>query len=135
MNIDLRQLRHVLALDQYRNFARAASALGLTQPALSRSIQALEKSIGGRLFDRDRTRVEPTPVGERLIAEARPLLAPPRVNVTWNTCLGQFRVQVGHAHDFIAEQFSEQIHGFLRRVRHARHPSGEWTDGDGRAVS
>lgn len=75
MSIDLRQLRHVLALDQYRNFARAASALGLTQPALSRSIQTLEKSIGARLFDRDRTRVEPTPVGERLIAEARPLLA------------------------------------------------------------
>jgi len=74
MNIDLRQLRHVLALDQYRNFARAASAVGLTQPALSRSLQALEKSIGAKLFDRDRTRVEPTPVGKRLIAEARPLL-------------------------------------------------------------
>jgi len=74
MKMDLRQLRHVLALDQYRSFARAAESLGLTQPALSRSIQVLEKSIGAKLFDRDRTRVEPTPVGERLIAQARPLL-------------------------------------------------------------
>ena len=74
MNIDLRQLRHVLALDQFRNFARAAEAIGLTQPALSRSIQVLEKSIGARLFDRDRSRVEPTPVGERLIERARPLV-------------------------------------------------------------
>jgi DNA-binding transcriptional LysR family regulator len=55
MNIDLRQCRHVLALDRHRSFARAADALGLTQPALTRSLQALEKSIGARLFDRDRT--------------------------------------------------------------------------------
>ncbi len=74
MKVDLRQLRHVLALDQYRSFARAAEAVGLTQPALSRSIQVLEKSIGAKLFDRDRTRVVPTSVGERLIAQARPLL-------------------------------------------------------------
>ena len=74
MNIDLRQCRHVLALDQHRSFARAADALGLTQPALTRSLQVLEKSIGARLFDRDRTRVEPTPVGERLIERARLLV-------------------------------------------------------------
>jgi DNA-binding transcriptional LysR family regulator len=74
MNIDLRQCRHVLALDQCRNFARAADALGLTQPALTRSLQVLEKSIGARLFDRNRARVEPTPVGERLIERARLLV-------------------------------------------------------------
>ena len=74
MTMDLRQLRHVLALAQHRSFARAAESIGLTQPALSRSIQVLEKSIGAKLFDRDRTRVVPTPVGERLIAQARPLL-------------------------------------------------------------
>jgi DNA-binding transcriptional LysR family regulator len=74
MKIDLRQCRHVLALDQHRSFARAADALGLTQPALTRSLQVLEKSIGARLFDRDRARVEPTPVGERLIERARPLV-------------------------------------------------------------
>ena len=74
MNIDLRQCRHVLALDQYRGFARAAESLGLTQPALTRSLQVLEKSIGARLFDRDRARVEPTPVGQRLIERARLLV-------------------------------------------------------------
>lgn len=74
MNIDLRQCRHVLALDQHRNFARAADALGLTQPALTRSLQVLEKSVGARLFDRNRTRVEPTPVGDRLIERARLLV-------------------------------------------------------------
>jgi DNA-binding transcriptional LysR family regulator len=74
MRLGLRQLRHLLALDRYRNFARAAEAVGLTQPALSRSIQALEESLGTRLFDRDRSGIEPTAVGARLIERARPLL-------------------------------------------------------------
>jgi len=75
MKLDLRQLRHVLALDRYRSFARAAEAIGLTQPALSRSLQALEDDIGAKLFDRDRARVEPTAVGLRLIELARPLVS------------------------------------------------------------
>src|SRR5258706_13966964 len=33
--------------------------------------------------------------------------APPRANEKWNTCLGQFRVQAGHAHDLIAKMFFE----------------------------
>jgi len=74
MKLDLRQLRHVLALDRHRNFGRAAEAIGLTQPALSRSLQALEDEIGARLFDRDRSRVEPTAVGARLIELSGPLL-------------------------------------------------------------
>jgi DNA-binding transcriptional LysR family regulator len=74
MKLDLKQLRHVLALDRYRSFARAAEAVGLTQPALSRSIQALEKEVGARLFDRTRARVEPTAVGVRLIELAQPLV-------------------------------------------------------------
>lgn len=79
MKLDLRQLRHVLALDRYRNFARAAEAIGLTQPALSRSLQALEDEVGARLFDRDRTRVEPTTVGTRLIELAGPLLTQAKI--------------------------------------------------------
>jgi DNA-binding transcriptional LysR family regulator len=74
MKLDLRQLRHVLALDRYRNFARAAEAIGLTQPALSRSIQSLEDELGARLFDRDRARVEPTALGLRLIELSRPIV-------------------------------------------------------------
>lgn len=74
MRVELRQLRHVLAIDRHRNFARAAEELALTQPALTRSLQSLERDLGARLFDRDRTRVEPTPIGERLIERAQLLL-------------------------------------------------------------
>lgn len=39
--MDLRQLRHLVALADYRNFGRAAEAINLSQPAFSRSIQTL----------------------------------------------------------------------------------------------
>lgn len=79
MKLDLRQLRYVLMLDRHRNFARAAEDIGISQPALSRSIQALEQAVGARLFDRDRVGLEPTAVGARLIELARPLVTQARV--------------------------------------------------------
>jgi DNA-binding transcriptional LysR family regulator len=51
--IELRQLRQLLALAEHGNFSRAAEALHITQPALSRSIQSLEASVGAILFDRN----------------------------------------------------------------------------------
>ena len=74
MKLNLHQLRHLLALDRHRNFARAAAEVGLTQPALTRSLQMLERDVGARLFDRDRSRVEPTAVGARLVERGRSLL-------------------------------------------------------------
>jgi DNA-binding transcriptional LysR family regulator len=79
MKLDLRQLRYVLALDRHRNFARAADDIGISQPALSRSIQVLEQAVGAKLFDRDRAGLEPTAVGARLIELARPLVTQARV--------------------------------------------------------
>lgn len=79
MKLDLRQLRYLLALDRHRNFARAADEVGVTQPALSRSIQSLEQMVGARLFDRDRSGVEPTAVGARLIELAQPLVTQSRL--------------------------------------------------------
>jgi hypothetical protein len=52
---------------------------------------------------------------DRLVKELRLAGISLRANVMWNTCLGQFRVQVGHAHDLIVEQFFEWIHWFLLR--------------------
>ncbi|EZO98366.1 hypothetical protein V554_02084 [Pseudomonas aeruginosa BWH053] len=52
MHIDLRQLRHFIALHEHRSFVAAALAVNLSQSAFSRSIQALEHSAGCRLVDR-----------------------------------------------------------------------------------
>lgn len=66
--LELRSLRHLVVLARRLNYVRAADELGITQPALSRSIQALEQHLDVKLFDRDRGGVNLTPQG-RLIAE------------------------------------------------------------------
>jgi DNA-binding transcriptional LysR family regulator len=48
--MELRQLRHLIAVVEHGSFSRAAEAVHLTQPALSRSIQALEASVGARCW-------------------------------------------------------------------------------------
>ena len=73
--IDLRQLELAVALDQHRNFGRAAESLGMSQPALSRAIAALEALLDTRLFDRTNRRVVPTQAGAALLSRARALLA------------------------------------------------------------
>ena len=65
--IENRLFRYALALGERRNFARAAEALGLTQPTLSRSIAALERDLGVRLFDRSHKGVTPTVFGRVLL--------------------------------------------------------------------
>ena len=72
--LELRLLHQALILARHRNFARAAEALHLTQPALSRSIASLESALGERLFDRTRQGVEPTSFGRMLLARAQPLV-------------------------------------------------------------
>lgn len=73
--LDLRLLQHALTLARYRNFARAAEALHLTQPALSRSIAGLEANLGERLFSRTPQGAEPTAFGQVLLERAERLLA------------------------------------------------------------
>jgi DNA-binding transcriptional LysR family regulator len=72
--LDLKLLIHAMTLARHRNFARAAEALHLTQPALSRSIAGLEAALGEKLFDRTRQGVEPTSFGQMLLARAQPLV-------------------------------------------------------------
>lgn len=72
--MDLRRLQHLLALAEERHFGRAAERVHLSQPAFSRSIQAIEAALELRLFDRGIGDVRPTPAGEFVIERARRLL-------------------------------------------------------------
>ncbi len=69
------QLRHLVALVQTGSFSKAAAAQFVTQPALSRSIRALEDELGLPLVDRVGRRIEPTPFGRETLARAQRLLA------------------------------------------------------------
>jgi DNA-binding transcriptional LysR family regulator len=69
--VELRHLEHFLAVAEERNFTRAARRLHLVQSALSVSIQALERELGTRLFERTTREVELTDAGRVLLPEAR----------------------------------------------------------------
>jgi DNA-binding transcriptional LysR family regulator len=73
--VDLKKLEHFSAVARQGGFARAADALHLTQPALTRSIQALEQEVGLRLLDRNRGGVTPTKAGRQLLRDAEDLLS------------------------------------------------------------
>lgn len=75
MHIDLRQLRHFIALHEHRSFVAAALAVNLSQSAFSRSIQALEHSAGCRLVDRAAKDLRPTKQGLIVLEHARRLVS------------------------------------------------------------
>jgi LysR family hydrogen peroxide-inducible transcriptional activator len=70
----IRQLECVVAVADHGNFRRAAAALGISQPALSAQIQAVEELLGVQLFERDRRSVLVTPAGEEVVGRAREAL-------------------------------------------------------------
>lgn len=75
MRYGLTHLEHAVAVAEHRGFRSAAEALGISQPALSRSVHHLEKSLGVRLFDRGRDGVELTVYGRVVVERGRSLRA------------------------------------------------------------
>ncbi len=75
METDLNKLRHAVAVAREGSFVAAASALPLSQSALTRSIQSLEKEVGFAIFERGRSGVVLTSGGAELVQLAEDLLA------------------------------------------------------------
>jgi LysR family transcriptional regulator for metE and metH len=74
VDLEVRHLRLVAAIADYRSLTRASEELHLTQSALSHQLRDIEDRLGAPLFYRLNKRMEPTPAGERLIASARQVL-------------------------------------------------------------
>ena len=72
--MDTRQLAAFCSVVERRSFSQAADRLGVTQPAVSLQVRALEKRLGAQLLDRSGRRVEPTEAGWRLYRGAQRLL-------------------------------------------------------------
>ena len=73
--MDTRQLAAFCAVVERRSFSQAADRLGVTQPAVSLQVRALEKRLGAQLLDRSGRRVEPTEAGWQLYRGAQRMLA------------------------------------------------------------
>ena len=72
--MDTRQLAAFCAVVERKSFSQAAERLGVTQPAVSLQVRALEKRLGTQLLDRSGRRVEPTEAGLRLYRGAKRML-------------------------------------------------------------
>lgn len=83
----LQQLEYILAVNQFRHFAKAAEHCRVTQPTLSAMIQKLEDELDTKIFDRSQQPICPTPVGQLVIEQARIVLE-----------------QSGHIKDIIEEE-------------------------------
>ncbi|RYG91394.1 LysR family transcriptional regulator [Loktanella sp. IMCC34160] len=73
-NITLRQLRYFEAVARHGHFGHAASAVSVSQPALSVQIRELETELGSPLFERRPRRVSLTPLGEEVLGRVRDIL-------------------------------------------------------------
>lgn len=74
MNPSIKQLKYLCAVAEHRHFSKAAAACHVTQSTLSAAIQELESQLGVKLFERNKKAVLITPLGEKLLAQARIVL-------------------------------------------------------------
>lgn len=72
--MNIQQLRYIVAIDRFRNFARAAEACNISQPTLSAMLVKLEEELDVRIFERTNKLVKPTTVGEKIISQAQKAL-------------------------------------------------------------
>lgn len=129
--MDLKRWTHIVAVADRRSFIRAAEQVHLSQPALTRSIQAAEAELGLQLFDRGTNEVVATPAGEFVVARARQLVFNSHclerdVELYRSRSLGDTAFGVG---PFPAATFLSQFMSAMRREFpgiHLRVEIGNW---------
>lgn len=95
----LQQLEYVVAVYRFKHFAKAAEYCDVTQPTLSSMIQKLEEELGVKIFNRKRTPITPTAVGQDIVEQAWKVLLRARklkeiVEEDRHSLLGTFNIGV-----------------------------------------
>jgi DNA-binding transcriptional LysR family regulator len=106
MDLELRQLRCLVAIVDTGTFTDAAIELGVSQAAVSRTLSALEGVLGVRLLHRTSRSVTPTTAGVQVLARARQLLAEAE-NLVREATTGHTRLRVGHAWSAVGRHTAE----------------------------
>ena len=70
----LTELKYIVTLAQDQHFGQAAERCNVSQPTLSVAVKKLEEELGVALFERSKSRVQATPIGEQIVAQAHTVL-------------------------------------------------------------
>jgi DNA-binding transcriptional LysR family regulator len=117
-DLDLRLVRYFTAVADHRHFGRAAAALHLAQPSLSRQIRRLEQQLGARLLDRTPQGSRLTEAGEVFLPRAKALLrSAAQAAAATRAAAEPSRITIGYTTNLT-------ITPVVREVRH-RHPDAE----------
>jgi LysR family hydrogen peroxide-inducible transcriptional activator len=92
----LTELKYIVHVAEYKHFVRAAESCNVSQPTLSVAVKKLEEELGVAIFERSRHEVSLTPVGERIVQEAKTILQ-----------------QVAHLKE-IAQEADDQLSGQIK---------------------
>jgi DNA-binding transcriptional LysR family regulator len=117
-DLDLRLVRYFTVVAEHRHFGRAAAALRVAQPSLSRQIRRLEQQLGARLLDRTPRGTRLTEAGEVFLPQAAALLrAAARAAAHTRAAAEPHRITVGYTAKLI-------VTPAVRALRHA-HPDAD----------
>lgn len=115
--IDVKRLRYFLAVCDHGGFSKAASAIGLSQPALTRHIQVLEQELGVPLVNRNGRGAAPTRPGQYLLENARAHLEGlDTIGIRLKQMFGQHPLQLACGIcPTVAPLFLEEMRSFVRQ--------------------
>jgi LysR family transcriptional regulator, benzoate and cis,cis-muconate-responsive activator of ben and cat genes len=132
--MELRQLRHFIAVGETGSITAAAKMLRLTQPALSRQIKALEDTLDTALLERGAHSIALTPAGEVLLKEARKLISLSETvfEKVKATAAGE-ALRVGYSPSLAGEFLSLAIERFTQIHPRVRVSLYDWSSAEMRA--
>ncbi|MFF5108492.1 LysR substrate-binding domain-containing protein [Streptosporangium sp. NPDC000509] len=117
-DLDLRLVRYFTVVAEHRHFGRAAEALHITQPSLSRQIRSLERQLGVRLLDRTPQGARLTEAGEVFLPRAKALLrSSAQAAAVTRAAAHPSRITIGHT-------LNVPVVPAVRELRH-RHPDAD----------
>lgn len=117
-DLDLRLVRYFTVVAEHRHFGRAAAALHIAQPSLSRQIRSLEQRLGARLLDRTPQGTQLTEAGEVFLPLAKALLrSATQAAASARAAAEPNRITIGYMRGLI-------ITAAVREMRH-RHPDAD----------
>ncbi|MGF1425716.1 LysR substrate-binding domain-containing protein [Kitasatospora sp. LaBMicrA B282] len=121
MDLEVRHLRIICAIEEAGSLSRAAAALRLTQPGLSTQLRRIEGMLGGSLFDRTSSGAVPTPFGEVVLTRARAVLP------TIDDLLGTAALAARGTGCFRLGSINSPLLGGVIAAIRERHPGGRIT--------